>query len=76
MHRNLLSAIIEFLQKKITLILFECHLNLTNLQIQILKMNYFKDFWKTYAPYLTDVWQYLIIIVIFIIAGIVYLIIN
>ena len=76
MHRNLLSALRGFLQKKITLILFECPQNLTNLQIQILKMNYFKNFWKTYAPYLTDVWQYLIIIVIFMIAGIVYLILH
>jgi len=46
------------------------------MQIQNLKMNYFKNFWKTYSPYLTDVWQYLIIVIIFMIAGIVYLILH
>jgi len=39
-------------------------------------MSYFKNLWKSYAPYFTDVWQYLIIIIIFIIAGIVYLTIQ
>lgn len=39
-------------------------------------MKKFKDFWKEYAVYFTDIWQYLIIVVIFVIAGIVYLIIN
>ncbi len=35
-----------------------------------------KGFWKKYSPYFIDIWQYLIIIVIFIIAGIVYLLIK
>jgi len=39
-------------------------------------MKKLKAFWGKYSVYFTDVWQYLIIIVIFIIAGIVYLIIN
>jgi len=39
-------------------------------------MKRLKDLWKTYSPYFTDVWQYLIIMVIFVIAGIVYLIIQ
>jgi hypothetical protein len=34
-------------------------------------MNELKQFWKQYSPYFVDVWQYLIIIVIFIIAAIV-----
>jgi len=35
-----------------------------------------KKRWKKYAPYFIDFWQYLIIILIFIIAGIIYLIIK
>jgi hypothetical protein len=35
-----------------------------------------KNLWNKYSPYFVDFWQYLIIIVIFIIAGIVYLIIK
>lgn len=35
-----------------------------------------KNIWKKYAPYFIDFWQYLIIILIFIIAGIVYAIVK
>jgi len=33
----------------------------------------FKEFWNTYSRYFVDVWQYLLIIVIFIIAALVIL---
>ncbi len=36
-------------------------------------MNELKDFWKQYSPYFVDVWQYLIIVIIFIVAAIVVL---
>ena len=39
-------------------------------------MKSFKSFWKKNSVYFVDIWQYLIIIVIFIIAGIIYLIVN
>lgn len=32
-----------------------------------------KEFWKQYSPYFVDIWQYLLIIVIFIIASLVFL---
>jgi len=37
-------------------------------------MKSLKTFWEKYAVYFSDIWQYLIIIIIFMIAGIVYLI--
>ena len=36
-------------------------------------MDELKEFWRTYSPYFVDVWQYLLIIVIFIIAALVIL---
>ncbi|MFA5298025.1 MAG: hypothetical protein WC389_07435 [Lutibacter sp.] len=39
-------------------------------------MKSLKTFWGKYYVYFIDVWQYLIIIIIFIIASIVYFIIN
>ena len=36
-------------------------------------MRYFKNIWKTYSLYFTDLWQYLIIPAIFILVGKVYL---
>ena len=36
-------------------------------------MDELKEFWRTYSPYFVDVWQYLVIIVIFIIAALVIL---
>jgi len=35
-----------------------------------------KDLYKKYFPYFIDVWQYLIIIVIFIVVGIIYAIVT
>ena len=35
-----------------------------------------KELYKKYFPYFIDVWQYLIIIVIFIVVGIIYAIIT
>jgi hypothetical protein len=34
------------------------------------KMNSFKEKWKKLSPYFVDIWQYLVIIVIMIIAAI------
>lgn len=39
-------------------------------------MNHLKELWKAYYPYFTDIWQYLIIIGLFVIMGIVLLIIS
>lgn len=36
-------------------------------------MNELKEFWKTYSKYFVDVWQYIVIIVFFIIAAIIFL---
>ena len=36
-------------------------------------MDELKEFWKRYSPYFVDVWQYLLIIVIFLIAALVIL---
>ena len=36
-------------------------------------MREFKEFWRTYSKYFVDIWQYLVIIVIFIIAAIFFL---
>ena len=36
-------------------------------------MKAIKEFWQAYSPYFVDVWQYLVIIVIFVIAALVIL---
>tara|TARA_B110000459_G_C16576045_1_gene478798 strand:- start:1527 stop:1637 length:111 start_codon:yes stop_codon:yes gene_type:complete len=36
-------------------------------------MSEFKDFWNKYSPYFVDVWQYLAIIILFIIGAIIFL---
>jgi len=36
----------------------------------------FKETWQKYYPYFTDIWQYLVIIGLFIIMGIVLMIIS
>jgi len=36
-------------------------------------MGEFKEFWKKYSPYFVDVWQYLAIIIFFIIGAIIFL---
>jgi len=36
-------------------------------------MKEFKDLWKAYSKYFVDVWQYLVIIVVFIIGAIIFL---
>tara|TARA_B110000091_G_C13557675_1_gene367168 strand:+ start:502 stop:612 length:111 start_codon:yes stop_codon:yes gene_type:complete len=36
-------------------------------------MEDFKYFWNKYAPYFVDVWQYLAIIILFIIGAIIFL---
>lgn len=36
-------------------------------------MKEFKEFWRTYYPYFLDIWQYLVIIVGFIIAALIFL---
>lgn len=36
-------------------------------------MNELKDFWKKYAPFFVDIWQYLTIIVLFILGAIIFL---
>lgn len=36
-------------------------------------MDDLKEFWKRYSPYFVDVWQYLLIIVIFLVAALVIL---
>ena len=36
-------------------------------------MKELKDFWKKYYPYFLDIWQYIAIIVLFIIGAIIFL---
>ena len=36
-------------------------------------MKELKEFWKTYSHYFVDIWQYVVIIVFFIIAAIIFL---
>ncbi len=36
-------------------------------------MKELKEFWKTYSKYFVDIWQYLLIIVLFIIGAIIFL---
>ena len=36
-------------------------------------MNDLKEFWKTWSPYFLDVWQYLVLILGFLIAAIIFL---
>lgn len=36
-------------------------------------MKEFKDLWKAYSKYFVDVWQYLVVIVVFIIGAIIFL---
>ena len=36
-------------------------------------MKEFKEFWKQYSPYFLDIWQYLVILLVVIIAAIVIL---
>ena len=36
-------------------------------------MKELKAFWKQYSPYFTDIWQYLVIILVFIIGAIIFL---
>ena len=36
-------------------------------------MDELKELWRKYAPYFVDFWQYLVIIVVFIIAALIFL---
>jgi hypothetical protein len=36
-------------------------------------MKQIKEFWKTYGPYFLDIWQYLLIIVLFTVLAVIFL---